>query len=192
MQPEDSENGRDAGQVGDSGRKAGQSAVASGVEQREPLSVFVETGMLAGSVGAVAADAWLVVSSLVMGAPAWAPFRYLSTIVLGLTRFEHGVHIAAAVLVGFVLHLLVMSLLGGIYGFLLAGRNSPSASLLGVCYGVATWVLLQYVAVPLAGPVFSVLVNPFVTAVSMLYYGLTLGHTYALMTARSAVVRRYT
>ncbi|MGA7272715.1 MAG: DUF6789 family protein [Acidimicrobiia bacterium] len=106
----------------------------------------IETGggrLLRGLIGGVVAGAVFIAINMwfnsSIGQPATAPFRLISTLVLGAGALQSG---AASVPLGVVVHIVISGIFGVIFAYL-APRFATNGTLAlgGALYGVAVYVV---------------------------------------------------
>jgi glucose/arabinose dehydrogenase len=136
------------------------------------------TGTIAGLIMGVAA---MLVSSLILNLPWYAPPRVFATMVLGrvavanILEFE-----TVSFIIGLLVVLVLSSLLGLVFAALLRTNKPGRIVLAGFFYGLTIWALLQYFVFPLLFPLVSDKgFPPFWYAVVFGIYGLALGALFA-------------
>ncbi len=140
-------------------------------------------GLLAGSVAAlVMGAAAMLVSTLALNLPWYAPPRVFATMVMGRTAVANVLEFVwPPFLVGLLVVLVLGALLGAAFTLIVRTDQGWRRVLGGVFYGVTVWGVLQYALLP---PLFPLVAEkgfpPFWYGVAFAVYGLTLGVIAAL------------
>lgn len=163
---------------GEAGRRGGY-AVSVPVVGRLTVGRAVSAGMLAGLIGGIGQALYMMLASVAMGGTLWSPVKGISTMVLGTAPLQSPAFEAGPVLIGVVVHLVIMALLGGLFGLIVGTIARGLSVLLGLVYGVAVWLLSQFVFWPLVQPTTAAMINTGVAVVSLVIYGVLLGILYS-------------
>lgn len=170
----------------EAGAKRGYAPALEAVRPAVAVSNAITAGMLAGLIGGVAQAIWLMILAAVMGMTAWAPLKLISTMVLGMGPMETPGFAGGPVLMGAILHLLIMTLVGGLFALIVRNVGLGSSVILGIVYGLAVWLISQYVLWVLIQPEAALMITGWVAAISLVIYGLVLGWLYPSFRSRYA------
>jgi len=107
-------------------------------------------GITAGVVGGLAIAAFMFATNLVMHQDFWVAFKLPAMPFIGERALEPG-FAAGPLLIGFIVHMLISAAWGIIFGEIFYGFRPASTIALGVPFGLAVWVIMFYVVMPLAG-----------------------------------------
>ena len=172
--------------------EAGRAGGAVAAERVMPVVTAgsaIGAGSLAGLIAGIVQAIWLMIAATATGAPAWGPLKVISTMVLGVGPLQTPAFEAGPVLTGAVVHLVIMVLLGGLFGLILSRIGMGLSVLLGLAYGLILWVLSQYVVWPAIQPDAAAVISRspwWGPGLSLLVYGLVLGLLYPLFRGRYA------
>jgi glucose/arabinose dehydrogenase len=135
-------------------------------------------GLLMGAVaGVVMGVAAMIISSLILNLPWYAPPRVFATMVIGRAAVANILEFKfAPFLVGLIVVVVLTGLLGVLFAWLTHTRNPRKILVAGLLYGLTFWAVLQYLVGPL---LFELVVEkgfpPHWYAVAFGLYGLVLG-----------------
>ena len=139
----------------------------------------ISTGLLAGLVATVVLAAMMFVQSMMGVMPGLNVAAMIGTII------------GSSVAVGWIIHLMVHTIAGG-GGFALLYNLIPggSAPVKGIVYGIAAWLFLMFVIMPLAGVgLFGLslgMMAPVTVLVLHIIFGAVLGFVYQMRVKNSA------
>lgn len=141
---------------------------------------IVTEGLISGLIaGAVFAMAEVIVAA-VMGMSPLMPFRMFASVVFGRGALD-GMSIGLAFVLGGIVHFVLSSVYGMIYGWFtnrLSSENRASwarQGAIGVVYGIVLWVVNFQIIARLAYPWFLEANQVLQALVHALFYGLPVG-----------------
>jgi glucose/arabinose dehydrogenase len=135
-------------------------------------------GLWAGALaGLLMGGFMMLISTLALQLPWYAPPRVLATMVLGRSAVANILEfVLAPFVVGLVVLLVLTAVLGLIFAWLLRPRTALHSVIAGVLFGLTFWMLLQHVLGPWLFPLVSDKgFPPLWYAISFGLYGLILG-----------------
>ncbi|MDA0989235.1 MAG: hypothetical protein O3A51_00605 [Verrucomicrobia bacterium] len=139
----------------------------------------ISTGLLAGLVATVALSAMMIVQGMLGVMPG-----------LNVAAMV-GAMIGSSTAVGWIIHFLVHTIVGGV-GFAVLFDLIPggSASVKGIVYGIAAWLILMFIIMPMAGVgIFGLelgVMAPVMVLVLHIIFGAVLGLVYQMRAKGSA------
>ena len=157
----------------------------------------LKEGAAAGVVAGLLFAAMQVVSAVLMGQPASAPFRLLASIVLGESAFTTTT-LAGVMVTGTIVHLALSSLYGLVYAAISSRLPTESnvsliqQASLGFGFGVGLWVLNFFVFARLFYPWFLDTPQPVQAILHAACFGLPLAFVYASAERRQPLLIRAT
>jgi hypothetical protein len=137
---------------------------------QESLYAGVVAGLIAGLVMAVAA----MFFALLMGQEIWTPLKMVGITIVDDAWIAQTGFYATPVLTGLILYLVFGGVFGAIFSYFGGRLSVASAAGRGIIYGLALWVFMQFILLPIANPTLAdTAVFPF--ALSFVIYGALLG-----------------
>jgi hypothetical protein len=119
-------------------------------QQREEKIRRAGAGAMAGAVGGAAMGLLLMAVSSANGTGFWFPMLQTAVALFGIEALIGGLGTG---LVGMGLHFTACVALGALFGVILPRVTTTGRALaLGLLFGAATWVFLNYVALPIFNP----------------------------------------
>lgn len=131
--------------------------------QRQATGKLLQHGIVGGIVaGIVFAIVDMILAVVLMGAPFVAPLQMIGAIVLGPQAMDLTYPLGTAVITGALVHLVLSSIFGVIFVYLLAFTRQLNAStgvllLYGSLFGLALWVVNFLIIAPIAFPWFAMI-----------------------------------
>jgi hypothetical protein len=149
----------------------------------------VKGGVAAGAIGGAVIAVYLLVMALVQGANMWPVFKMASAPFYGDAAMRAGFD-AGPVLVGVLCHFAISIGWGVLFGLLAYGLSRPMTVLAGAGWGLAVWLAMYYVVLPLVGLAEMTRETPVASAiVSHLVFGLGVGIGFLPFQHRKYVTR---
>src|SRR5690606_12638992 len=146
----------------------------------------VGPGVFAGAMAGIVLAVVRAVTVSMTGGASWQPLALASAPVLGPRALEPGFD-ATAVVVGFVVHLALSVVLGAVFGLFFHGLSKRGTVIVGAFYGLTVWIVMRYIALPLAGlPEVAAELATRTAMAEHVAFGLVLGIAYAPFQVRYA------
>lgn len=142
-------------------------------------------GAISGLVGGMA---MIVTASMItasLGHDIWLEARQIASIFYGSSAFTVSGAIDGPVILGTAVHLLVSALLGAVFGivsrrWLRLPSDFGTPVLVGMVYGMLTWMLAYFVVVPIVSPALLDTYQPSFI-IQNIVYGTVTGLVYTLL-----------
>lgn len=154
---------------------------------------YVAAGALAGFIGGACMGLLTMILSASAGMGFWHPVELMSGIFYGVDAILGGV---GPVVTGLIVHLLITTGLGALFGALLPIKQAETsrATGWGLVYGAICWATITFVALPLVNQTMKdrVDLSPGWWFASFLLYGAVLGATPVIRSAIGREVERIT
>ncbi|ALA60529.1 hypothetical protein [Nitrospira moscoviensis] len=139
-----------------------------------PRSDAVYAGVMAGLIAGLAMAMVSMMMAMLTGEGFWAPVKKISVTLLGRSAVQNVGFEFMPVMVGMMIHF-VTAIAFGIIFALLGGRQSyGSAVASGIGYGLAVWLVMQFIVLPFVNPVMADM-PPLQFAILHMIFGGTLG-----------------
>lgn len=157
------------------------------IDERAPTRNWLATGALMGLIAGLVFALFEMIASAAGGASFFAPLRLISSLVLGREALGPEVALGTAIAVGTLVHVVLSSLYGAIFG--LIERYTPAFHdrkggivLWATLFGTGLWLVNFYVFAQYLWPWF-LETNPLVQWIAhAFFYGTVLGGLTALRT----------
>jgi hypothetical protein len=110
-------------------------------------------GMVAGLVAGFMVITLAMLMAIMIGEEAWSPFKMISVTVLDETWMDRQGFQVLAIVIGLGLHFGVATTLGIVFAVWGGRQDYIPAVGWGVVYGLAVWLVMQFIVFPVVNPV---------------------------------------
>jgi hypothetical protein len=151
----------------------------------------IAAGALAGFLGGVCMGILTMALSASAGMGFWHPIELMAGVFYGVDAILGGVGPA---ITGLIVHLVVFTGLGAIFGAMLPLQQSSRTTGWGLVYGAVCWAVITFLALPLVNQTMKDRVDlaPGWWFAAFLLYGAVLGATPGIRLAIGREVKRIT
>lgn len=118
--------------------------------KKNELGVAVGSGLVAGVIGGAVLTLWLLLTTIARGQDLWMVLKGASTPFLGQQALQPGFDLLA-VLAGISVHFLISMGWGVLFSLIAFGWSRPVTLLAGLPFGIAVWLVMYYLMLPLVG-----------------------------------------
>jgi uncharacterized membrane protein YagU involved in acid resistance len=138
---------------GDKNKKGDRGMNQSLEQDRTNQSEAIYAGVMAGLIAGIAMAVVSMIMALLTGEGFWAPVKKVSVTLLGASAAQEPGFQFMPVMVGMMIHFVTAIALGIIFALLGGRRSSGSAVASGIGYGLAIWLVMQFIVLPFVNPV---------------------------------------
>ncbi len=145
--------------------------------ERVSQSDALHAGLIAGVIAGLAMAMVSMMMAMMTGEGFWAPVKKISVTLLSQSAVQEPGFQFIPVLVGMMIHFATAIAFGFIFALLALlsrGRSYGATVGVGIAYGLAIWVVMQFLVLPVVNPVMAQM-PPLQFAMLHVIFGGTLG-----------------
>jgi hypothetical protein len=117
---------------------------------RNEVGRGVGGGIAAGLMGGLAMAVFMLLVNIAKGADVWVGMKMAGAPFLGQRAMEPGFDLVA-VFFGVLSHFFVSAIWGALFGLLAFGLRKSTTILFGLGWGIAVWIGMFYIVLPILG-----------------------------------------